>query len=75
VTVASEPKRTNATALDVFVTTTVSPPPDRATLEDEPFATRLAVPVLRNGLTDPVGIIDDPALLTDVLYNDGPFVH
>jgi len=55
-TVASEPNRTYARAVVVFVTTTVSPPPISGMLEDvEPLVTE-TVPVGRKGLTEPSGM-------------------
>jgi hypothetical protein len=61
-TVASEPNLTYARTLAVFVTTTVSPPPDSVTFAEALLAARLTVPVGRNGLTEPFGMAKEPPL-------------
>ena len=57
-TVESAPNRMKAIAVEVFVTTTESPPPAKGTFEDVLVPTRLTVPVGRKGLTEPSGMVD-----------------
>ncbi len=56
-TVGSDPNLTKASALVVFVTTMESPPPDRGALDETLPTDTLIVPVGRNGLTEPSGIM------------------
>jgi|ERR1700722_8738291 hypothetical protein len=60
VTVGSEPNLIYARAFVVLVTTTESPPPDRAAFAETPLTDTLTVPVGRNGLTEPSGMTIEP---------------
>ena len=59
VTVASDPNRTKIKEVDGIVTTTGSPPPDKAMLLALVVAVVLTVPVGRKGLIEPIGICFD----------------
>jgi hypothetical protein len=59
-TVESEPNRMYARLVVVLVTTTESPPPDRATFEETAPAETPTVPVGRNGLMEPIGMVNTP---------------
>jgi hypothetical protein len=56
-TVESEPNLIYASALVVLVTTTESPPPDSGAFAETLPTDTLMVPVGRNGLTEPNGIL------------------
>jgi hypothetical protein len=56
-TVESEPNLTKAKALVVLVTTMESPPPDNGAFDETLPTETLIVPVGRNGLTEPSGIM------------------
>jgi hypothetical protein len=60
VAVGSEPNLIYARALVVLVTTTESPPPDKRAFAETLPTDTLIVPVGRNGLTEPSGIITAP---------------
>ena len=58
--VGSEPNLIYASAVVVLVTTTESPPPDKGAFAETLPTDTLIVPVGRNGLTEPSGIVTVP---------------